>query len=446
MSTNNSIHNQDEIKTEPSSTPPPLALLSFGNILEKFPEFLLQVLSYIPDRIVWNSITSSHKKIYEKSKQEAYPPPWPKDFKLHVPGYELRNPVWSPDGTQLACSSNGGYRTSEHTRIVIFDQRRGLLRFRHYGDENNNNGNEIGWIAHKKRYSVTDLKFSLDGNFLVSACHLFVKIWDYNSTDGYYRQLQAWNIHQELDGEYRHATIIDVSPCCRYIAILYGMGAILKDVQNGKTIRSILLPESECGTQIMFSNIDGHSPIFVLSQDIESHYHIIRIWRPYAIAHENDPDTTFCLINIWERSSTVLDFARSYDNSMIAINVEEEDGYRIMLYSIENDITSTTKCKFILEQSFLVRCNYCTRIHFTPDDKYLSYKDKNGLGFWNINTGRESTYQIDTRYSKHRYLFLDDISFAPTSSTSQQRFLVEYSTDDDSGFYINTKYFDKTIL
>jgi hypothetical protein len=43
--------------------------LSFGNILEKFPEFLIHVLRYIPDRIVWNSIVSSYKKIYKKIKE-----------------------------------------------------------------------------------------------------------------------------------------------------------------------------------------------------------------------------------------------------------------------------------------------------------------------------------------------------------------------------------------
>ena len=162
MSTNSSIHNQDEKKAESSPTPPPpMVLLSFGSILEKFPEFLLQVLSYIPDRIVWNSIASSHKKIYEKSKQEAYLPPWPTNFRLHVPRYNLKEihfPVWSPDGTQIACST---YDRTDGYRIVIFDQRRGLLRFRHHGDEiYNNNVNKIGWIAHEEEFSESlDLKF-----------------------------------------------------------------------------------------------------------------------------------------------------------------------------------------------------------------------------------------------------------------------------------------------
>ena len=123
MSTNNTIiHSQDEIMDHPS-TPPlplPLVLLSFGNILTKFPEFLLQVLPYIADRIVWNSIASSNKMIYENSKHEAYQPPWPINFKLCIPGdgpHKIYSPVWSPDGTQIACFFKYG---SEGYRIIIF--------------------------------------------------------------------------------------------------------------------------------------------------------------------------------------------------------------------------------------------------------------------------------------------------------------------------------------
>jgi len=143
--------------------------LSFGNILEKFPEFLIHVLRYIPDRKVWNSIVSSDRKIYKKIKEEqednAYLlPPWPMNFKLRVPGYDtcnLHNPVWSPDGTQIACSTGGP--TDVH-RIAIFDQRRGLLRFRRHGDDHGDNHNKRGWIP---RYDPK-LKFSPDGSFLVS--------------------------------------------------------------------------------------------------------------------------------------------------------------------------------------------------------------------------------------------------------------------------------------
>ncbi|MGK3762580.1 MAG: hypothetical protein ACI8RD_014898 [Bacillariaceae sp.] len=122
--------------------------------MTKFPEFLLQVLPYIADRTVWIAIASSYKMIHEKSKEDACLPPWPMNFHLCVPGYnpiKLRNPVWSPDGTQIACITN---RYGDDHRIVIFDQRRGLLRFRRpHGDDDNNN-NKIGWFAHA-RYSNT---------------------------------------------------------------------------------------------------------------------------------------------------------------------------------------------------------------------------------------------------------------------------------------------------
>ncbi|OEU11805.1 hypothetical protein FRACYDRAFT_244929 [Fragilariopsis cylindrus CCMP1102] len=445
MSANSSIHNQDEIKAEPSpSPPPPRALLSFGNILEKFPEFLIQVLSYIPDRIVWNSIASSHKKIYERSKQEAYRPPWPTNFKLHlVPGrwgdvpMEIYSPVWSPDGTQIACTTGGGL-TSAH-RIVIFDQRRGLLRLRHHGDEiNNNNVNEIGWIPHRNTpafRSFPTLKFSPDGSFLISACDCYVKIWDYDSTDGYYRQLQDWNMYRG----FRHEAKIDVSPCCRYVAILYGMRVILKDVQNGKTIKSILLPENEVGKQVIFSNIDGHSSIFVRSWDNESGGYIIRIWRPYDIADDDDdPDTTASLITIWENYGAVFeyhDFALSHDSSMIAIFANGE----VMLYSIDNG------SKLILKQSFS-GWNH-TKFKFTPGDKYITYFNgtNNGLGFWNVNTGRDITDPINVTktkpYSKNEGdIFLIVYAFAPAGSTSsQQRVLVK----DNAGCYYITSFWEK---
>ena len=148
----NYIHNQPDEILEKSPHPPPpppvVALLSFGNILEQFPEFLIHVLSYIPDRTVWNSIASCNQDMYEKSK--AYLPPWPTNYKLNC--YSIpRIAVWSPCGTKVACTT--------HAKIFIFDQQHGPIL---HGD-----GNEFGWIAHHG-VCINDLKFSPDGRFLVS--------------------------------------------------------------------------------------------------------------------------------------------------------------------------------------------------------------------------------------------------------------------------------------
>ncbi|OEU21674.1 hypothetical protein FRACYDRAFT_231815 [Fragilariopsis cylindrus CCMP1102] len=189
MSTsNNIILNQEEIMDH-SSTPPlplPLVLLSFGNILNKFPEFLLQVLPYIADRIVWNSIASSSKMIYYRTKEdeESYLPPWPFNFKLRVDFYDpagiISNPVWSPDGTQIAYATYSDWDSTYYNYIiVIYDQRRGLLRFQPIGHISENDDSDIDGFP--------TLRFSPDGSILVSAGNGdgLVKIWDYNIT-GYH--------------------------------------------------------------------------------------------------------------------------------------------------------------------------------------------------------------------------------------------------------------------
>jgi WD40 repeat protein len=477
MSTTNDImmiHNQDDeivevVKEEPSQytsmpppPPPPLAILSFGNILQKFPEFLLHILSYIPDRIVWNSIASSNKKIYEKTKyEEAYqppppPPPWPINFKLHnVPGHhdhccwheELCNPIWSPNGTQIACSVtfHGNHK------IIIFDQRRGLLRFHRHDDDDDDdddndnndddndnndddNNNEIGWDAHILKHSyVPHLRFSPDGSFLVSASDDgFVKIWNYNSTAGYYQQLQEWNIRQESmnsTGYKRYK--IDVSPCSRYVAVL-SLGSdrhvFLKDIQNnGKTIESVLLHEIEWGRQIMFSSIDGHHSIFIRSYDIHSKENFIHIWRPF--------DGLFTILeHPYTGKNADSDFALSRDNSMIAICVMEEEYDRVMLYCIDNDNKSATKSKLTLKQSFSIRCY--SSIRFTPNGKYLSYLNENGLiMFYNLITGNDITDQMNILYSnKKDHMCLNRFDFSPAGSG--QRFLVQDRDRIYDGYYI----------
>jgi hypothetical protein len=412
-----------------------------------------------------------------KSIIKTYPPPWPRNFKLQLrdlPGsYKLCNPgIWSPCGTQIACNT-ADYENHLHG-IVIFDQRYGLLRFRRHGDDdnsnsnsninsnnnnNNNNNNEINWIVqYQTCYNIPDLKFSPDGSFLVSAgvtCshYGFVIIWNYNITndDGGcdYKKLQEWNIIQELgDVEFRMIKI-DVSPCSRYVAVLAESNVLLKDVQNnGKTIKSLLLPENEVGMQIIFSTTDGHRSIFIRISNIYSNRETIKIWRPYDdVVDEHSPDTTVSLITILDHSSKrsfyeeYYEFALSRDNSMLALYDGEQQVYdgeqkvcKVMLYSIDNNNKSTA-----LIQSFPARC---TSIRFTPDDKYISYNNQNGLlAFWDITTGREITDKMNITYNKHNNNNKNEdnihlVDFSPTGSG--QRILVKdtsYTFKDDHGFF-----------
>jgi WD40 repeat protein len=450
--------------------------LSFGNILTKFPEFPLQVLQYIADRKIWDAIASSNKKIYEQSKDKANLPPWPKNFKLHVPGYNsnrLRNPVWSPDGTQIACiiiaERNGmGVRGQMiENRIVIFDQRRGLLRFHRHDDDADCdcdiNNTEIGWIAHTYMHHPSlslgtipsrypSLKFSPDGSFLISSCNKDgLKIWDYNTIDGYTycRKLQDWNIRRELGVEPNtsHKYKIDISPCSRYVAVLmaYRSHIILKDVRNnGKTVKSVRFGTgSEDGRQIMFSNIDGPLSIFIRSwydaddngngNENEIKSNIIRTWRPYDVADDDDDpghDTTTRLVTMPGRHYRQLDneefnFAISHDNSMIAIHSEEQMGCKLMLYSIDNDTKSAT-----LKHSFrAVRSN----IRFTRDDNYISYNNNHGLAFWNITTGKEISLKIKITYNKRNNDHVNVVDFSPTGSGT--RVLVK-DYHKSGGFFI----------
>ena len=128
-------------------------VLSFGNILKEFPDFLFCVLTYIADRVVWNSIASSNKDMYTKSK--AIQPPWPLWYKLPS-GYSDPIIAWSLCGTRMAYTIGGS--------LSIIDQRCGQFR------NNGNYKNDLGWEAHDCDF-ITDLKFSPDGSFLVSIGH-----------------------------------------------------------------------------------------------------------------------------------------------------------------------------------------------------------------------------------------------------------------------------------
>ncbi|OEU06231.1 hypothetical protein FRACYDRAFT_266182 [Fragilariopsis cylindrus CCMP1102] len=401
----NDIHNQpDEILDEsphpPPSPPPVVALLSYGNILEQFPEFLIHVLSYIPDRTVWNSIASCNHDMYEKSK--AYLPPWPTNYKLNC-YREPRIAVWSPCGTKIAC-------TTHDSKIFIFGQQHGPIL---YGD-----GNEFGWIAHHGVYNnINDLKFSPDGRFLVSADQDgIVRLWD-STTGGDYEQLQEWNIQEEIQGEVNtiDGMTISFSPCSRYLVVLIFHHVLLKDVYNeGGTIKSLVLPEDEVGYQIEFST-DGRA-IFILSEggwnDDEATINItIKIWRrPFN-------DTNEGLFTFWSKPRSnfmtyhTICFALSNDSTMMAIH--DLNINKIMLCSINTNHEGVT-----LKATFpanLDRPLLCSRlsINFTPDDKFVVCNTvQDGLLFWSI-VENKYTDTIHVALNENNSRNLEVVNFSP---------------------------------
>ena len=464
----NDIQNQtDEIMVESHPTPPVVALLSFGNILEQFPEFLIHVLPYIPDRTIWNSIASCNQDMYEKSKASL--PPWPTNYKLNVPAVygpeekdsryhrdnRLFRPTWSPDGTQIAGSTKG--------KIIIFDQRRGRLRFRHHNGHNNNNSNinDVGWIAHMNEFRPeTCLLYSPDGSFLVSATTRLdgtVKIWKY-STDGNYELLREWNAPTDWIGRFDTDHHIDISPCSRYIVVIVDRNKILlKDIKNlRETIKSIVLDSCHVHN-VMFCKNDDQCSIFINVYNIQTKEEDIKIWRPYDSIDDDqkwrpddyifddereyyDPndylDNRASLITVLEPQLQKRTVAFSHDSSMIVYRMEgklveddDDDEYfyskRAMLYSIDNVTKSAT-----FKQSIPAPCNWNPiYLNFTPDDKCIVYRNKNGLlVFWNIKTEREITDQMKTTYNVNHTC--GQIYISPVPAGTIRRFLVRDKTDE----------------
>lgn len=201
---------------------------------------------------------------------------------------------------------------------------------------------------------------------------------------------------------------------------------LLKDVQNnGRTIKSVLLPENEYGQQVIFSAIDGHDFIFIRAWDKEDKSDITKIW--YLDDMGAGPNANTSLITIL-RSCDIDDLVLSHDKSMIATIMYEggEDNSKVLLYSIENGNNSATRTKLILKHSFSARCS---PIRFTPDDNYIAYENQNGLAFLNITTGRESTDKINILYYENKKNSV--IDFSPAGSG--QRLIVR---DHTGGYYI----------
>ena len=113
--------------------------------------------------------------------------------------------------------------------------------------------------------------------------------------------------------------------------------------------------------------------------------------------------------------------------AVIYDGVEGGNNNKVSLYSFENGNNSATRTKLILKHSFSARCS---SIRFTPDDNYIVYENQNGLAFWNITTGRESTDNINIPYYYENKI-IGVIDFSPAGGG--QRLIVR---DYTGGYYI----------
>ena len=362
----------EELKSEAISTTPSLPIStavvvptrSWKDICRDFPDFLVLLLPYIADRVIWNSISASTKDMYNKS--QTIRPPWPEYYKLPL---SCEGCSWSPCGTRIACVVGSNY-----TNIVTFDQRRGPLG---YNDRNNNNN--LGWEAHGG-YSISDLKYSPDGRFLVSSgtADEYVRLWD--STRNY-EQIQEWNMREEDGQAYMFQVTASISRCNKYIAVSTGNRFFLIDVEEGSIIKSVLLPDTNVFHNTTRFSSDGRAIFICVNNDNIA----IMIWRPYLDDEDEDH-----LISLWRETGRRLDFFQkkttltfSHDNSLVAIHkgalidkMVETEG---TLWSIDMEHKSLTK-KFDFQGSY--------GFHFTPDGKYIVVKKENGPILWSITEGK----------------------------------------------------------
>ena len=387
--------------SSPSSTFVLVApVLSFGNILHHFPEFLMHILTYIADRTVFNSIASCNRDAYAKSK--AVVPPWPKYYQLS--GSETYSiTVWSPDGTRVAyrCSSALGVRDV----ITIADQRYGIIH------RINNNG-----------VFVSELIFSPNGRFLVSSFgDGTVKLWDNNVT-GNYEQLQEWNMREDVGERWPPMSSIDISVCSKYIVVARNSSTpfILKCIENGGTVRSLTpQPAMTCINEVIFS-VDFRT-IFVCGRVGDSS--VIKLWRPYLDDVDEDR-----LITLWEYHNPGyggIKIIPSHDKTMIAI--QDQILNKGWLLSIDNNYSCTVQ-KLDVPVSYGVP----VLLQFTPDDEYIIYATKNGLKYWSVG---------ETKFTDNECLFYNKrttntLRVVNCSPDNRQLIVYDSIEEGDSPLYI----------
>jgi len=436
------------------------------NILKQFPEFLKHLLPYIADRTVFNAIALSNKAIYQRSK--ILVPPWPIDFLLRHPdgsreewGY-ANELIFSPDGTQIACSVICKIGKEFKQKIAIFDQRRGLLYFRfrtHQGDDverindnnNNNTGKEIdsGWFSgsHMMGGSYTIHPKFCDNYLVTTGDDGFVRIWDYKniaaSRDFNYVELvEEFDALGRSDGHWSNR-IINILTCDRFVAVLCVTNNVshilLKDIHNnGKLIKLIDVPGSVSVGLIAITLIDGHPSIFISSRDIDGNSSV-QIWCPYD---RNSLDT---ILEVSDATIVNSVFSRDYSMLVLVTTAGRRPNYKeekVTLYSFDKDKSIS---KLSLQKSFIKKATNKDLIdeviQFSPDDTFISYYDtENGLTCWDVTTGDDITDNIEINHDEYERKNCNVHEFSPVDH--QRLILVD---EDKGGHYISSFMEKKSV-
>ena len=330
------------------------------------------------------------------------------EFSSNVPRYI----AWSPCGTRIAFSAVRG------PNITIFDQRRGLLP--NHGNNNNNNNNNTGWVAHA--HGVTALKFSTDGSFLVSAgLDGFIRLCE--NVTGNFAQLQAWDMHDENNGDHHIPTgcfiDIDISLCCKYIVASKKDLVCLKDVENGgTTVKSLTPPFDPLGCRVNFGfSSEGHT-IFVSYLEGVGEGVVMKVWRPQLDDNENS------LLDMGRYEDPQgLDLIFSQNNKMVA---SCEDYGKGELRSIDMN-------RNCLTNKFYVPGSDGKRLLFTADDEHIVYNTESGPKFWSIAKNRFSNNSI---YNNDKGLpNIEIMSFSPNN---QQLVIRKQNLPNNSVHYITS--------
>ena len=307
------------------------------------------------DRTDWNAFVLCNKAIYEAL--QAHYPPWPMNFTLKLSHSFLRNPVWSPNGKQIAFHDS--------TFIHVWDQK--------YGHMTSQNS-AIGSI-------IISMCFAPNGMFLVSGdLNGHVKLW--KTSEIPYTFWRDWNceVPQAQADESRPSqrSKVAVSPCSQKVAVLQEKHVLVIQVEDGSVKQTLTLPDNiEPTTNILFS-LDGTMLVFGGHYRDDDGFFLrdpaIYCWNYQSCDKANCLTTvTLNIIRGW--SDYFRDLALSSDGTMLAAACSD---HTVNLWSFPT---------LQHQKTFTSRKPGFESVSFTPNGRFVvagAGEDYCDLEFWGI--------------------------------------------------------------